>query len=152
MVSASRVEAPKISREQATDGEGLDEMDCSEGCPRAATAFSVPGVRVLKVDRDDRGLVLTVDTAQRVEGCRTWGVLAVLHDRRWGGPPTPSTTATPRSRRSPVSDCECLAPTSNGAERAQRCRRTIRSGGTLARCRQDAVGRVKTWVGTLLLQ
>jgi transposase len=57
-------------------------MDCSEGCPRAATMFGVPGVRVLDVDGDDRGLLLTVETDQQVEGCRDCGVVAVLHDRR----------------------------------------------------------------------
>jgi transposase len=44
--------------------------------------FGVPGVRVLDVEADDRGLGLTVETDQQVEGCRACGVLAVLHDRR----------------------------------------------------------------------
>ncbi len=57
-------------------------MDCSEGCPRAAVMFGVPGVRVLDVDADDGGLRLTVETDARVEGCRECGVLAVPHDRR----------------------------------------------------------------------
>ena len=57
-------------------------MDCSEGCPRAAVMFGVPGVDVLDAEADDRGLRLTVETDQQVEGCRACGVLAVLHDRR----------------------------------------------------------------------
>jgi len=57
-------------------------MDCSEGCPVAAVMFGVPGVRVLAAQRSSDGLRLTVETEQRVEGCRGCGVLAVLHDRR----------------------------------------------------------------------
>lgn len=57
-------------------------MDCSEGCPRAAVMFGVPGVRVLGAESDDRGLQPMVETDQQVEGCRDCGVLAVLHDRR----------------------------------------------------------------------
>ncbi len=57
-------------------------MDCSEGCPRAAVMFGVSGIRVLDAEADDRGLQLTVETDQRVEGCPACGVLAVLHDRR----------------------------------------------------------------------
>ncbi len=57
-------------------------MDCSEGCPRAAVMFGVSGVRVLDAEADDRGLQLTVETDQQVEGCHACGVLAVLHDRR----------------------------------------------------------------------
>jgi transposase len=57
-------------------------MDCSEGCPRAAVMFGVPGVRVLDARADERGLRLVVETDSQVEGCRDCGVLAVLHDRR----------------------------------------------------------------------
>ena len=44
--------------------------------------FGVAGVRVLDAEADERGLRLTAETDQRVEGCRDCGVLAVLHDRR----------------------------------------------------------------------
>lgn len=56
-------------------------MHCSEGYSRAATMFGVSGVRVLDAGTDERGLRLTVETDQQVEGCRTCGVLAVLHGR-----------------------------------------------------------------------
>ncbi len=55
--------------------------DCTEGCPTAAVMFGVPGVRVLRAERDDRGVRLTVETDQTVEGCYGCGVLAALHDR-----------------------------------------------------------------------
>ncbi len=45
-------------------------MDCSEGCPRAAVMFGVPGVRVLDAESEAHGLRLTVETDQQVEGCR----------------------------------------------------------------------------------
>ncbi len=35
-----------------TELEGLDEMDCSDGCPTAAVMFGVPGVRVLAAERE----------------------------------------------------------------------------------------------------
>ncbi len=57
-------------------------MDCSEGCPTAAVMFGVPGVRVLAALHEPTGLHLTVETDQRIEGCRRCGVLAVPHDRR----------------------------------------------------------------------
>lgn len=57
-------------------------MDCSEGCPTAAVIFGVLGVRVLAAERTGDGLLLTVETDRRVEGCRRCGVVAVAHDRR----------------------------------------------------------------------
>jgi transposase len=58
-------------------------MDCSDGCPTAAVMFGVPGVRVLAAERESAGgLLVTVETDQRVEGCRRCGVLAVPHGRR----------------------------------------------------------------------
>ncbi len=56
-------------------------MDCSEGCPRAAVMFGVPGVCLLDAQADDFGLQLTVETDQHVEGCHDCGVVAVLHGR-----------------------------------------------------------------------
>lgn len=44
--------------------------------------FGLPGVRGLDAQADERGLKLTVKTDQQVEGCRSCGVLAVLHERR----------------------------------------------------------------------
>jgi len=56
-------------------------MDCTEGCPTAASVmFGVPGVRVLAAMRDPVGLTLTVETVQTLEGCRRCGALAVAHD------------------------------------------------------------------------
>ncbi len=56
--------------------------NCTEGCSTAAVMFGGPGVRVLVAERDNRGLRLTVETDQTVEGCHRCGVLAGLHDRR----------------------------------------------------------------------
>jgi transposase len=44
--------------------------------------FGVPGVRVLTAERERSELHLTVETDQRVGGCRRCGVLAVPHGRR----------------------------------------------------------------------
>lgn len=57
-------------------------MDCSEGCPTAAVIFDVLGVRVLAAERSSDGLLMTVETEPRVEGCHPCGVLGVVRDRR----------------------------------------------------------------------
>ncbi len=73
----------KISSDKLTGLEGVDEMNCSDGCPTAAVMFGVPGVRVLAAEYErGGGLRLTVETDRQVEGCHQCGVLAVPHDRR----------------------------------------------------------------------
>lgn len=42
----------------------------------------MPGLRVLAAERASSGLLVTVETDQRVESCHGCGVLAVLRDRR----------------------------------------------------------------------
>ncbi len=44
--------------------------------------FGVPGVRVLRAERDAGGVQLVVETDRQVEGCHGCGVLAVPHGRR----------------------------------------------------------------------
>jgi transposase len=44
--------------------------------------FGVPGVRVLRAERDARGVRLTVETDREVDGCCRCGVVAAAHGRR----------------------------------------------------------------------
>lgn len=59
----------------------MSESRCSDGahwCARADEMFNAPGLHVLEVVHDGRGLlVVTVETDEVVTGCRSWGVVAV---------------------------------------------------------------------------
>ena len=59
------------------------EMDCSDGgCPTAAVMFGVAGIEVLAAGEVAGELHLLVQTAERVQGCRSCGVVALTHRRR----------------------------------------------------------------------
>ncbi len=62
---------------------------CAGGCPRTDTycdrcdlLVGLPGLRVIDVGNHDRRLVVTVESAATVQGCRSCGVVAGSHGRR----------------------------------------------------------------------
>lgn len=55
-------------------------MNSSDGgCPTAAVMFDVDGVRVLAAGEVCDELHVLVETHERVEGCRSCGVVAAAH-------------------------------------------------------------------------
>lgn len=63
----------------------MDDCTCAPGqrwCARADAILAVPDMHVLAVERDERRLLLTVETEAVATGCRTCGVVAVGHGRR----------------------------------------------------------------------